>query len=51
MTMYPGDDVNEILYGTYNPLSNELLSEEYFVPGSPLCQRPSLQCGMQARIL
>lgn len=29
MDMYPSGDVREILYGTYSPLSEECLSEEY----------------------
>lgn len=29
MTMYPGGDVHEILYGTYSPLSDNCLSEEF----------------------
>ena len=27
--MYPSGDVREILYGTYNPLSEDCLSEEF----------------------
>ena len=29
MAMYPSGDVREILYGTYNPLSEDCLSEEF----------------------
>ncbi len=29
MAMYPSGDVHEILYGTYNPLSEDCLSEEF----------------------
>ena len=27
--MYPSGDVREILYGTYNPLSEDCLSEDF----------------------
>ena len=29
MAMYPSGDVREILYGTYNPLSEDCLSEDF----------------------
>ena len=41
MAMYPSGDVREILYGTYNPLSEDCLSEEFCAQKTHL---PTAKC-------